>query len=190
VLPRYFNHASFASLRRQLNYFSFTRIGKGRQRGATYCNEGVMKLSDILRLKRRSVSASNVPTQDDEISDDKDYGNSNDTSIPRASTITSNVVPVVHLPSPTKKARTDRHPQKSRPSKLESHVISSDSEKDDSFQPRISLDLTMPPTTHEHKKSCSYNQKRHHITDSDIIAGCNVLLSFSSGTSPPLAGKT
>jgi hypothetical protein len=35
VLPRYFNHASFASLRRQLNYFSFTRVGKGRQRGAT-----------------------------------------------------------------------------------------------------------------------------------------------------------
>ena len=29
VLPRYFNHSSFASLRRQLNYFSFTRIGKG-----------------------------------------------------------------------------------------------------------------------------------------------------------------
>ena len=55
ILPRYFNHSSFASLRRQLNYFSFTRIGKGRQRGATYCNEGVVELNDILTLKRRSV---------------------------------------------------------------------------------------------------------------------------------------
>ena len=56
VLPRYFNHSSFASLRRQLNYFSFTRLGKGRQRGATYCNEGVVQLDDILRLKRRSTT--------------------------------------------------------------------------------------------------------------------------------------
>lgn len=63
VLPRYFNHASFASLRRQLNYFNFARIGKGRQRGATYCNENVVKLEDILRLKRRGVG-SPTPTVD------------------------------------------------------------------------------------------------------------------------------
>lgn len=59
ILPRYFNHSSFASLRRQLNYFSFTRIGKGRQKGATYCNEGVVVIEDILRLRRRSTSVSN-----------------------------------------------------------------------------------------------------------------------------------
>merc|ERR1740139_1753710 len=53
ILPRYFNHASFASLRRQLNYFCFSRIGKGKQRGATYCNQQVIELNDILRLKRR-----------------------------------------------------------------------------------------------------------------------------------------
>jgi len=58
ILPRYFNHSSFASLRRQLNYFSFTRIGKGRQKGATYCNEGVIIIEDILRLRRRSTSGS------------------------------------------------------------------------------------------------------------------------------------
>lgn len=57
VLPRYFNHASFASLRRQLNYFAFTRVGKGRQKGATYCNEGVVELDDILTLKRRPAAA-------------------------------------------------------------------------------------------------------------------------------------
>jgi HSF-type DNA-binding len=60
ILPRYFNHSSFASLRRQLNYFSFTRIGKGRQRGAVYENEGVIELEDILRLRRRSALTGEV----------------------------------------------------------------------------------------------------------------------------------
>ena len=58
ILPRYFNHSSFASLRRQLNYFSFTRIGKGRQKGATYYNDGVVVIEDILRLRRRSSTVS------------------------------------------------------------------------------------------------------------------------------------
>lgn len=53
VLPRYFNHASFASLRRQLNYFAFSREGKGKQKGATYINDQVYDLNDILCLKRR-----------------------------------------------------------------------------------------------------------------------------------------
>ena len=57
ILPRYFNHASFASLRRQLNYFAFTRVGKGKQKGATYCNDQVIELFDILRLKRRVVGS-------------------------------------------------------------------------------------------------------------------------------------
>ena len=55
VLPVYFNHASFASLRRQLSYFSFVRVGKSRQSGVTYTNEAVIDLVDILRLKRRTV---------------------------------------------------------------------------------------------------------------------------------------
>jgi len=54
VLPAYFSHASFASLRRQLSYFSFVRVGKSRQSGVTYTNEAVVELSDILRLKRRT----------------------------------------------------------------------------------------------------------------------------------------
>ena len=53
VLPRYFNHSSVASLRRQLNYFNFVRLGKGRQRESTYINENVIELDDILHLKRR-----------------------------------------------------------------------------------------------------------------------------------------
>ena len=57
VLPVYFNHASFASLRRQLSYFSFVRMGKSRQSGVTYTNDAVVDLSDILRLKRRAATA-------------------------------------------------------------------------------------------------------------------------------------
>ncbi len=57
VLPVYFNHASFASLRRQLSYFSFVRVGKSRQSGVTYTNDAVVDLSDVLRLKRRAATA-------------------------------------------------------------------------------------------------------------------------------------
>lgn len=57
VLPFYFNHTSFASLRRQLSYFSFTRVGKSRQSAVAYTNDAIMELPDILRLKRRVVTA-------------------------------------------------------------------------------------------------------------------------------------
>lgn len=57
ILPRYFNHSSFASLRRQLNYFAFSREGKGKQKGATYSNDLVFDMQDILLLKRRLPGA-------------------------------------------------------------------------------------------------------------------------------------
>lgn len=66
VLPKYFNHSSFASLRRQLNYFAFVRIGKSRQRGAIYSNESVVNLKDILRLKRRTVRGSSTILESNE----------------------------------------------------------------------------------------------------------------------------
>mmetsp|Transcript_15256 Transcript_15256/g.44101 ORF Transcript_15256/g.44101 Transcript_15256/m.44101 type:complete len:363 (-) Transcript_15256:1780-2868(-) len=54
ILPKYFNHASFASLRRQLNYFHFVREGKGRMKGATYYHDAVWEIDDILQLRRRN----------------------------------------------------------------------------------------------------------------------------------------
>jgi len=97
ILPRYFNHSSFASLRRQLNYFSFTRIGKGRQKGATYCNEGVIVIEDILRLRRRSTNVSN--------------GIAGDSSLVAASSIRrENVEPPVTksmLPTPKRSSMTN-----------------------------------------------------------------------------------
>ena len=73
VLPRYFNHSSFASLRRQLNYFNFTRIGRGRQRGATYVNKSVFDLDDILRLKRRETGSPVIPDSGPKLNKKKEH---------------------------------------------------------------------------------------------------------------------
>ena len=62
VLSRFFSHNSFPSLRRQLSYFSFYRLGKGRQRESTYVNEGVIEIDDILSLKRRSGGSVPAPS--------------------------------------------------------------------------------------------------------------------------------
>mmetsp|Transcript_27021 Transcript_27021/g.62786 ORF Transcript_27021/g.62786 Transcript_27021/m.62786 type:complete len:262 (+) Transcript_27021:586-1371(+) len=129
VLPRYFNHASFASLRRQLNYFSFTRIGKGRQRGATYCNEAVIDLYDILRLKRRAAgtatpqeeidSSATVVTpvdQDPHESSSNSSACGNDKTEGPSATVNA-VVPVVHLP-----------PKRSRSTELPTQPKTADSQ--------------------------------------------------------------
>ncbi len=57
VLPIYFNHKSFASLRRQLSYFSFVRVGKSSRGKVVYANDAVFEIADILKLKRRSTSS-------------------------------------------------------------------------------------------------------------------------------------
>jgi hypothetical protein len=155
VLPRYFNHSSFASLRRQLNYFSFTRLGKGRQRGATYCNEAVIEIDDILRLKRRSNTA---PTRD--------------TTAAAASTPTTSLLNFKRSRSVSVSSLEDttqaRPTKKSRPLVIVTpenlktlHHMVSDGE---GRQRRISLDLTVPP-----------------IGDAEILAGCQALLSIAKG---------
>jgi len=88
ILPRYFNHASFASLRRQLNYFCFSRVGKGKQRGATYCNEQVIELNDILRLKRRVAGSATQSTEHLKESKTEEMSQSNQQpSLQRESTV-------------------------------------------------------------------------------------------------------
>ena len=94
ILPRYFNHASFASLRRQLNYFAFCRVGKGKQKGATYCNENVIEINDILRLKRRAVG-STIPVvqkkKNEEVTKEATRKN-NDETYPIVTTFSSQVI--------------------------------------------------------------------------------------------------
>lgn len=173
VLPRYFNHASFASLRRQLNYFCFTRIGKGRQRGATYCNEGVVELDDILSLKRRPAGAaavtsasSKATTKEEEeevnVEDEDSVAESKeeeeDLITTSVSTTANAVVPFVHLLPPKKrKTRVDHHhPLRKKSRFFKRHEsptavispVSSSQNSDDELAPRpkqqVILDLTNP----------------------------------------------
>jgi hypothetical protein len=155
VLPRYFNHSSFASLRRQLNYFSFTRLGKGRQRGAIYCNEAVIQIDDILRLKRRSNTA---PPRDTRAA----AASTPTTSLPnfkRSRSVSVSSLEDTTQARPTKKSRPSVIVTPENPKTLH-HMVS---DEEDS-QRRISLDLTVPP-----------------IGDAEILAGCQALLSIAKG---------
>lgn len=174
VLPRYFNHASFASLRRQLNYFCFTRLGKGRQRGATYCNEGVVELDDILSLKRRSTggasssaaASTSNPTNTDQVEVSVEPSSSKDEeSLAREtkSAAANAVVPFVHLPPAKKRKMKPDHPLRKRsrsmkrdsPTAVISPLSSSPmTSEDECAAPRrqIILDLTKPSSRSSTKK--------------------------------------
>lgn len=175
VLPRYFNHSSFASLRRQLNYFSFTRMGKGRQRGATYCNEGVIEMEDILRLKRRSVVGPNTQregqTQPRPNSEAK-----RGRSVSLSSTSVDHESDTTPKYRPSKKPRHAKHvtPTIISPHDSPVHQISSDEE------PQIALDLTLPSKELSSLQRMYAQQLSSH-GDADILAGCKALLSFSKG---------
>lgn len=71
-MPIYFNHKSFASLRRQLSYFSFVRLGKSSRGKVIYANDAVFEIADILKLKRRSTSSEKkAQRQQKELYEDK-----------------------------------------------------------------------------------------------------------------------
>ena len=96
ILPKYFNHASFASLRRQLNYFHFVREGKGRMKGASYYNDAVFEIDDILHLRRRNepVGATNTEKKakakvQQAASSDNDEENQNKADAKPTSTVSS-----------------------------------------------------------------------------------------------------
>lgn len=151
VLPRYFNHNSFASLRRQLNYFSFVRLGKGRQRESAYLNDAVVELDDILTLKRRSsgsggpVLSSMPPTGAVVVPVSKDQ-NITDSSI-----------------RPVQRRSPKRRPRLVTALPSSSHIISDDEQSEAHLkQQHIALDLTEPPT------------------EEDILAGCSALLGLST----------
>ena len=174
VLPKYFNHSSFASLRRQLNYFSFVRLGKGRQRESTYINENVVELDDILHLKRRSSGRAapkeSAPCNRHVASSTMEE--SGDDSIP------SVVVPVIRLPKVRKggPSRQQQQRQKRRrlihqatPKKRRirtlspvNHFVSED--ENSLGKQYIALDLTKPA----------------HYADNEILAGCTALLELAT----------
>lgn len=155
ILPKYFNHSSFASLRRQLNYFSFVRLGKGRQRQSSYINERVFVLDDILHLKRRTTGATLV-SSDDLVFTSAQVPSSVETCI-----FTQSAIPDVKSPKRRRRImskRIDTH--KTTCSLSPARNCISEDEHSESKQV-ITLDLTTP-------------------LDDTLLAGCSALLHLSS----------
>lgn len=172
-----------------MNYFSFTRVGKGRQRGATYCNEGVVELDDILHLKRRPASTTTVTADQQDVAtySDEPVAKGEDTeaftqvasqhleeSVP---TFVNSVVPFAHL-SPTKKRKKEplglRHrAQKRRFFKqptVVSPVTSSPSSEDEQCpHQQIILDLTVPSTLRDDCFDAGWKPSRAVPCSSDPI---------------------
>ncbi len=169
ILPRYFNHSSFASLRRQLNYFSFTRLGKGRQRGATYCNDGVVELDDILRLKRRSA----VGTLAQELSTRKPTRCISDASASSGEEMDIN--------DEETRPSSGACPSIVSPRASPVHYFEHDA-TEGSLEPCIVLDLTVPLSKKVSVAAPSPCIFSPTTSDADVLAGCHALLSFSRST--------
>ena len=205
VLPRYFNHASFASLRRQLNYFSFTRIGKGRQRGATYCNEAVIELNDIVLLKRRPAGTTAGPIDHQDVASEDAFERVSDESSKgqKPMPVVNAVVPFVHLP-PTRKhfvegglqqqhkrAKKRRFFGSALPTVISPTSSSPPSEDEYApAHPQIILDLTVPSTRSSRNDRFGWKLQPSRGSeiamlsgDEDVLAGCDALLSFTHGVS-------
>jgi hypothetical protein len=175
VLPRYFNHSSFASLRRQLNYFSFVRLGKGRQKESTYVNEGVVVLEDILHLKRRSAGSAAV-NQEEVIQKAHVKTVSTvtleDDSTEQGRMYVDSVVPVVHLSAQVRPNDAKQRKKRRR------HV-----------KPALELDLprsTSPANNFisdednsECRQSIALDLTAPHNDEDEIMAGCNALLGLT-----------
>lgn len=155
VLPRYFNHNSFASLRRQLNYFSFVRLGKGRQRESTYLNDSVILLDDILNLKRRS-SGTAGPAKTLWMSATLSMGEGRSPC-----RVSSSAVHSVHR-------RSKAEPPKRRLCQSTAHPSCSSIVSDDEQSHGQVMCLSGEPDL---VASC---------TDDDVLAGCNALLGLSA----------
>jgi hypothetical protein len=181
VLPRYFNHSSFASLRRQLNYFSFTRMGKGRQPGATYCNDGVIRMDDILRLKRRSSVGPSRETKTHPPTTTKVTTGRRERSVSLSSSSSASVDHNETIIEHTTALKQHRA-KKSRPTIVS--PTASPLHHIEEEEPQVVLDLTVPS-----QPSSAYrfyaSQQQHG--EADVLAGCRALLSFSRGL--PLGGE-
>lgn len=160
VLPKYFNHSSFASLRRQLNYFSFVRLGKGRQRQSSYVNESVFVLDDILQLKRRAAGANTVSPHDMTLTS---------LQTPGSSSVKTDIF-ILHDEENAKRTKKRgrlmpkgmQTPKEERSISPEGNCVS----EDEHSEPKhfIALDLTTPSDG----------------ADNEVLAGCSALLRLSS----------
>jgi hypothetical protein len=195
VLPRYFNHSSFASLRRQLNYFSFVRLGKGRQRESTYINEGVIRLDDILTLKRRPAGAPSLPSEEGGGSSAESTKERTAVSLSSSSSVSSaaphkphnyvdSIVPVVHLPSRSasskggsaKKTKRVKHPKKA--ARQEFHQYPSDINDNQQAPSFVSEDEQSQDKVQKCTTSLALDLTQSPA-DRELLEGCSALLGLS-----------
>jgi hypothetical protein len=165
ILPRYFNHSSFASLRRQLNYFSFVRVGKGRQRESTYVNEHVVDIDDILHLKRRPAGAA-APDPEEVISKADTFFMIT-TSLPIQNKLetTCKRDKRINLKRRLLLVKNHSHMKASMPSvRVSHHHLVSD--EDDSSDAKSHVTTTMAKPS----------------ADAEVLAGCSALLGLSGVT--------
>ena len=157
-------------MRRQLNYFSFVRVGKGRQRESTYINEAVVELDDILQLKRRPASAG--PASGGAIV--REHLEADGEANGQERKYVDSVGPGVHLSRSPKSRQKRRRTTKNSPLRASSsptkNLISEDenSEGTQTFK-YIALDWTKPVV------------KEAVAEEDDVLAGCSSLLGLSKG---------
>jgi HSF-type DNA-binding len=194
ILPRYFNHSSFASLRRQLNYFSFVRVGKGRQRESTYINEQVVDIDDILHLKRRPAGTA-APDPEEVLARVGSFftmANTINGSSNTSSNSNSNTMVV-----PDKKAKRDSRVYMKRrlllhksdacvkdPSSMKSSYPHLVSDEDDSSDTKShgssSASASAAFAGNSTATSLFAVTATQRLADEDILAGCSALLGLSS----------
>lgn len=147
-------------MRRQLNYFSFVRLGKGRQRESTYVNNHVMVIDDILHLKRRSATAARE-SRDAALKEHLDGCSDKDVVVkPELVESSCSIVSSVHR---HKRPRSSRPPiPRTYSPQQETNMISEDEHMD--TKSSVGLDLT----------------KTENIADQDMLDGCSALLTLSS----------
>ena len=179
----------------QLNYFSWVRLGKGRQRESSYTNEDVIVLDDILHLKRRpNTGKARVARKgaislaagcSDDSSTDENIAahshsrvsvvSSSGTAAPPVLNVShSKDGPLMHRQSKRRRgnkrvlsgdASTSSRPHSQFPQ--DNNLISED-DCEESKKYSVSLDLTMPDLAAA-------------VADKDVLTCCQDLLQLASG---------
>ncbi|KAG7356371.1 hypothetical protein IV203_001057 [Nitzschia inconspicua] len=149
-----------------LNYFSFARQGKGRQKCATYSNDQVVELEDILRLRRRPAPATTggetptpttlatmdegsdgdgLQTPSSSVASKKRSRNNNDTACPSSSNTTAKKSRLALRITPPKTVSSTTPAVVVSPNLISPRSSPSQSARPSPEGMRIALDLTVPP---------------------------------------------
>ena len=202
VLPCYFYHSSFASLRRQLNYFSFVRLGKGRQRESTYVNDGVVVLNDILALKRRSTGSMTKISTHTKVKDNNNVIAIHDQEALKESVISLNSTPSPRRITPSNdeiikhRAKRRRQFEQLQVDNRCQYGVTVISPSRCSLSPTDGNLISEDDGEHLNTEGGSLEQQKYSAStltdhmiplqtaDNDVLQGCNALLELAGGKIP------